>query len=241
MSDTRSQRFLRKLKYDGVLEKKTEGCTGPCGEMGPTGPQGIMGPIGMYGPTGPRGPEGGPVGPQGVTGPTGPCGPQGPMGIQGEIGLQGPEGPMGPIGPKGESFCCTLSKTMDQEIKLNNESVFVSNWFKDQEIAIDDYNAFQTDGVNIKINNCGKYFFSCVVSVNNMLCSKVSFNLVDKNDNPIKSVSTGTLTGPLMGTLNVYITGIIRVDEPKIFKLVSSDISGSLTINKDSFISIYKV
>jgi hypothetical protein len=221
--DTNFQNIKRQLLYKNKDEKMLIGATGPEGPTGPMGYQGMPGEQGFngeIGPTGPQGPQGiqGPIGPEG--GPRGDAGPTGPPGPIGEVG---PVGPRGEVGPSGKS--CAMAFAFDNE-----------SWVK---LSLDDEdNVFTVNGDLITINETGIYFISASIGITNLLINYVSFSCVNSNDNPINTVCTSGINGPVMGRLSTQLQGIIKVDDILSFKLKSSN---GIKLNNQSQIVIYKI
>ena len=245
--DTNFQNIKRQLMYKN--RDKTEiivsdGATGPTGAMGyqgmpgEKGHKGDIGPTGDIGPVGPQGPEGGPTGSTGYTGFTGYTGYTGP---QGNDGIQGHTGPQGPIAKANAMTFTTLSEQITSP--NNNSKVYLNNWVKDLSI-LDEENIFDSENDLIKINKSGTYYISITINVSNLLLNYVSFYCSDANDEKINTISTSGINGPLMGfgSISSYLTGIIQVNNDNfVLKIVSDNIYGSLKINKDCHITIFRI
>ena len=243
--DTNFQNIRRRLIYksrkDGLLSpsevtstETVEGPTGPTGPdglsvVGPTGPEG---PKGFKGDAGQKGPPGGPIGPKGPHGELGPTGPQGPIGPIGERGNVGPEG------PSSKNPSCVLSKKDIQKINGIYISSSIKNWEKIQSLLDDDLFNVEDDLITIK--KSGMYFFNATITVSNIFSNILTFNCTNKNNEPIKSISTAIVDGPLMGTKSTYLHGIINVDSEFSFK-VSSSTQGSFNVNKETQITIFRI
>jgi hypothetical protein len=243
------RRLIYKSKKDNLLSPSTvistETVFGSAGPTGPTGPEGlsIIGPIGPTGPegpkglkgdAGPKGPPGGPIGPKGPQGELGPTGPQGPIGPAGE------RGEMGPVGPSSRNPSCIFSKKDVQQINNSNATNVssIKNWEKIQSLLDDDL--FQTADDLITIKKSGTYFFNATITVSNLFSNILTFNCINNNNEPIKSISTAIVDGPLMGTKSTYLHGIINVDGEFSFKVASST-QGSFNVNKETQITIFRI
>ena len=242
------RRLLYKSKKDGLLSPSVITSTdtfveGPMGPTGPTGPDGLTiigptgpeGPKGLKGDVGPKGPPGGPLGPKGPPGELGPTGPQGP------IGPVGQKGDIGPAGPSSRNPSCIFSKKDTQQIN-NNSAMNVSsinNWEIIQPLLDEDL--FQTTGDMITIKKSGTYFFNATITVSNLFSNILTFNCINNNNEPIKSISTAIVDGPLMGTKSTYLHGIINVVDSEFSFKVSSSTQGSFNINKETQITIFKI
>ena len=247
--DVNYQNIQRKLKYKGggtglhqtqfesnefrLLESidLSGGPTGPMGAEGPQGPKGDKGEDGAPGPSnGPTGPKG----EQGDIGPVGPIGPEGPEGKPGPQGIQGPEG-------VHVTSCAIFKKGTKQNIVKNKygDELYISDWNRLGGFDINE--DFETDTVNIKIKNSGMYMFHAIISVSNIKTNFITFKCVDKLQNVIKSVSDGLIDGPLFGTRQTHMVGLLNVTDPLSLKIISSNIVGDMSINEESQITIYKI
>ena len=240
------RRLIYKSKKDGLISTSvvtsSETVEGPIGPIGPTGPEGLSiigptgpeGPKGLKGDVGPKGPPGGPLGPKGPPGELGPTGPQGPMGPIGE------RGNVGPTGPSSKNPSCVFGKKDTQQINNGNAANIssVKNWEKIQSLLDDDL--FQVADDLITIKKSGMYFFNATITVSNLFSNMLTFNCTNNNNEPIKSISTAIVDGPLMGTKSTYLHGIINVDGEFSFK-VSSSTQGSFNVNKETQITIFRI
>jgi hypothetical protein len=262
MNNTSFQNLQRKLNYqnrNGIdysmvrgidITNNLVGQTGPLGPTGPVGPKGDKGEKGDLGRKGDRGERGekgdkGDQGPEGgPTGPTGPAGEKGEQGIQGEKGEKGDIGPQGISGDVAKSQACSFYKRLPQIILQNNmnSTVYLSEWSKSE--SIDEFNVFDTDGVNIFMKEKGLYFVMITVSVSNLMASNVTFGVYDsKTNEKLNSVCEGVVSGPAMNNVSCFLHGFVRNDKDDIYgvKIMSENILGNLNINTQTHISINKV
>jgi hypothetical protein len=248
--DTNFQNIKRQLMYknrdksDIIISDCHTGSTGPTGPMGYQGMPGEQGYKGDIGPTGPQGiqgiqgPEGGPTGYTGYTGCTGYTGYTGP---KGNDGVQGHTGPQGPTAKANAMTFTTFSEQITSS--TNNSKVYLNNWVKDLSI-LDEENIFDCEDNMIKINKSGTYYVSITINVSNLLLYYVSFYCSDVNDDKLSTISTSGINGPLMGSgsISCYLNGVIQANNDNfVLKIVSDNIYGSLKINKNCHITIFRI